>query len=279
MKLFYSPYALTPLRQLNSLSKTRTVEGMYIRAESKNGEYAYADYFPHAALGDLSCAEIISGKRNEYFDKCLWFLENEKELRTLEQRPFQNHILANGDRFNPTHLKATYKVKILGIENLVHLSRWLEKDIRLRLDANGAVSFKNWQATIAGLNPEALAKIDYIEDPGEGDWRLLGAPSAVDFMESEYFDFEVYKPNRKFSLDAKKAVFSSYMGGDLGRYHCYLELLKDGNLSLVHGIDTPGIYEEQRNLFVSAGEGLTPDPVVIDDIYRDLQNRDWKCLN
>ena len=277
--IWFSRYQLTPLRKLNAKSGSGMMEGVFLKVQDERGEFGYADYFPHVELGDLSVEQVLQGERDEYFEKCLHFAKNEKRLRTQEHLPFLNHQLGMSSNHNKT---AIIKLKLFGIEDLSLARQCLERQMPLRLDANGSVSFEQWQAFLASLSQEQRELIDYIEDPGRGDWKALGVPSAQDFQQNESFDFYIHKANAKFfpeNLSSSKVIFSSYMGSDLGRYHCYLELLEKGDLSQVHGIHTPDCFEEQGSLFEPSGEALRPGTEAITSLYANLERRQWSCLS
>lgn len=274
--IYFSPYTLTPLKELNSKSSLAPKKGLYLKTVGEDGEEGFADYFPHEALGDLPLKSILAGERDEYFEKCLWFARNERELSQSAFLPFKNHLLADSSSKN---LEGAVKAKVKTLADLDWIKKLLQQNLRLRLDANGAISFEQWQDFLKSLSQGELDKIDYIEDPGIGDWRVLGVPSAKDFMENDHFDFLVYKPNARFCERPEKAIFSSYMGSDLGRFHCYLELIHRGNLELVHGIHTPGLYEEQDELFIPKKEGIFPDRSAVKRMYEELQSREWTCLS
>jgi len=65
------------------------------------------------------------------------------------------------------------------------------------------------------------------------------------------------------------------MGHDLGRYHCYLSLMEYGNLDLFHGIDTPGMYKNQKSLFIKEGNKLVPNKKEIEQMYKELEEMTW----
>ena len=73
----------------------------------------------------------------------------------------------------------------------------------------------------------------------------------------------------------KTNIFSSYLGSDLGMWHAYLELLKEGDLSLYHGVTTRGFYEEERGIFDSNNH---PQLDVLKSFYLELENLNWKSL-
>lgn len=277
--IWFSRYQLTPLRKLNAKSGAGMMEGVFLKVQGERGEFGYADYFPHVELGDLSVEQVLQGERDEYFEKCLHFAKNEKRLRAQEHLSFSNHQLGIASSDNNTSI---IKLKIFGAEDFSLARQCLESLKRLRLDANGSVSFEKWQAFLASLSQEQRELIDYIEDPGSGDWKELGVPSAQDFQKNESFDFYIHKANARFfpeDLPRSKVIFSSYMGSDLGRYHCYLELLEKGDLSQVHGIHTPDCFEEQNSLFEPSGKALFPSVDAISSLYANLERRQWSCLS
>lgn len=273
----YSLYTLAPLKRLNSQSTDENKQGLYLRLLSDEGAVdGYADYFPHVELGDLSVDEILSGKRDGYFEKCLWFAKNAKALESAALKGFKNHLLSLPD--DGPAAGRVIKMKVNGPEDFEKIKNALKTDASLRLDANACVSLEQWKTFFKGLSDEELDKIEYVEDPGVGDWRELPVASAKDFMESTYWNFEIYKANARFCDRPEKAIFSSCMGSDLGRYHCYLELVNRGDLGLVHGIHTPGIYREQLDLFKERDGLFYLNQEAVEKIFADLKERQWTTL-
>lgn len=271
----YSLYELEALSPLNAISSSGPKKGMYLRVK-KGEEYGYSDYFPHVALGDIPVEEILQGKRDEYFEKALWWAENAIKLsQRINSSPFKNHNLYRGDEVS----NDVFKLKITSIKDFEKIVSIINKCSTLRLDANGTINVKQWNNFLIKLTDVERSKIEYIEDPGEGDWSELLVPSAKDFMDSPNFDFIVYKPNARFLKSYSKAIFSSYMGSDLGRYHAWLDLMDKGDLNLVHGLHTPNIYRGQKELFINTSGAFEIDPSVVDEIYLDLRQRSWCCLN
>ena len=187
-----------------------------------------------------------------------------------------------------TALDSTYlKIKYLGkLDKLVEYINNIPADLILRIDFNNALSFDEvisfWDQV------EFKDRIEYLEDPvllsNKTDARLraIGVPMACDrniFNDQNYM-FQVLKPNRDFIPDKSrhKIIFSSYMGHEIGIYHSFLHLLTYGDLTLYHGIDTPGIYEEYNGLFNNHKDSLIIDEKKIENLYEDLKNKKWKAL-
>ena len=269
----YSLYELQPLSALNAKSSKGKKRGMYLRVKNDSG-FGYADYFPHAELGDLSVEDVVSGKRDIHFEKALWFATNEKELRQrITARSFKNHCL-----YKDGKAERVLKVKVFGKQDFTKIRKLLQNDVTVRLDSNGAISVDQWNSFLKELEADELGKIEYIEDPGAGDWGQLIVPAAKDFTEREGFDYVIHKANARFLENNGKAIFSSYMGSDLGRYHCWLELMDRGDLELVHGINTPGLYQDQLEIFNCEDGVCTLNESAVDEIYANLNRRSWTCL-
>lgn len=275
-----SRYSLKPLNPLNARADEGVREGLFFRVKDESGRYGYGDCFPHPELGDLPVEAVLSGERDRHVEKCLWFARNERKLSAKEKLPFKNHLLTLN---SPAGRGKIVKLKVAGSSGLAlvreALREAMEKNFSLRLDPNGSVALDGWVEFLKTLSKSELQRIDYIEDPGEGDWRRLPVPAAKDFMNGPHWDVEIYKPNARFCERPESAVFSSYMGSDLGRWHAYLELINRGDLDAVHGIDTPGIYARQRRLFIGTNKGLIPDMDVVGQIYRELEQREWTPWN
>lgn len=270
MNVFYRPYKLTPLKALNRFSSQGIRSGVHLKVKKRFTEH-FADYFPHEILGDRPVElflEKFKFQENEYSQKVFYFLLNEEKIRSQRPRPYQNHQLWNGQEAITTPV---VKYKLRDEKDFTFLKA-LEKKHRMRLDANGLFGQESIKEFINQIPKELLVHIEYLEDPLiDKDWSNISLPLARDFIDGDPFKVLIHKPNCRFlKKTEKKVVFSSYMGSDLGRWHAYCELLEKGDLSEFHGINTPGLYAEERTNLLNEESVL--------DLYNELSFGEWKLL-
>lgn len=275
MKISYSLYTLTPKRKANSQSSVNKKTGVNLRGEL-NGKTFFADFFPHTELGDESLDEFMEGfrfQKTEYQKKVFDLLLKDSEFQNLRPQMFKNHALQT-----ETTIHAPIKYKIMGEDDYGFLPL-LERRRTFRLDANGIFSKSGFTKYIENLDPRLLKSIQYVEDPtSDLNWEDLPTKTARDFIQGTPAQFIIHKPNARFKTDEPLPhIFSSYMGGALGVFHSYCELIREGDLSLYHGINTYGVYEEDRELFTGL-DLLTPHVENIRRVYRDLMTSSWKHL-
>jgi len=275
MKISYSNYQLTPKRKPNAREGLTRKSGVYLRGELR-GQILFADYFPHEELGDESIDEFMENfrfQKTEYEKKVFHLLLKDQSFQSMKPQMFKNHALGK-----ETTLHAPIKYKIQGHDDFGFIP-YLEKRRTLRLDPNGIFSRMELDFFLKKIDPSLLKKVEYIEDPThDGKWEGLPLKVARDFFQGDSYDIVIHKPNARFhSEKEKKHIYSSYMGGALGNFHAYAELVTEGDLSLFHGIQTFGTYEEDRELFTGT-DLLTPHQDNIRKLYGDLMNRDWKSL-
>jgi hypothetical protein len=279
MKVFYSPYALTPKKRANRLSDLAPKPGVYLRG-TLGDKVLFADYFPHHALGDRGPEEFLGSfkfQEHAYDRKVFALLLKDADLRRSPLRAFRNHQLWSAGE---TPAGPVVKYKLGDPEDFAFLPL-LAAGLRLRLDANGCFDRVTFRTFVDRISAAYRSLIDYVEDPAPGeDWSGFPLPTARDFIAGTPHAYVIYKPNREErpQTDAK-IVVSSYLGSDLGRWHAYGELLAHGDLAETHGIVTESFYDEELPLFRgSYRETFTPDRDVARRIYRDLAARDWKLL-
>lgn len=279
MDIFYSRYSLTPLKRPNRLSSLDEKEGVFIMASS-DGVQVYADYFPHLPLGDAPVDHFLENfkdQKQEYEKKVFALLLKDKEYQKKESRTFRNHQLWTGSEVLNSGI---VKYKLLSPNDIAFLEP-LRRGIRIRLDANGMFTPESFKKFISLIPKEHLGLIEYIEDPiRNNQWSDLEIPTARDFLESDKYDFYVYKPNCEFKpkTDAK-IIYSAYLGSELGAWHTFCEMIEDADFNLTHGIVGQGFYKEERGLFKGDFEsGVYPDRNVVKNIYQELILRKWKKL-
>lgn len=277
MKVLYSLYTLTPKKKANRLSSMAKVQGVLLKGLLKD-KILFADYFPHTALGDRSVEEFLPEfkfQEVEYDKKVFDLLLKDSEFQNLKAKKIFNHQLWSSS----DEIKApVIKYKIQHKEDLGFLPA-LRKGFRIRLDANGLFE-KNELISYFKEIPD-LSLIEYIEDPmKDQNWEGLPAPCAADFIKGSPSSFFIYKPNCEFLPEtASDIIFSSYLGGNLGKWHSYCELVLKGDLKKTHGIVTDGFYEEEIPFLTgSYKDGFMADTVLGRKVYQECANREWKQL-
>lgn len=279
MKVFYSPYTLTPLKRANRLSSLDQKRGVLIKGVLGD-KVTFADYYPHIPLGDRPVDHFLQEFKFqdvEYDKKVFDLLLKDHEFQNITPKKFTNHQLWTGVE----ELEAiVVKYKMLHPQDTAWLEP-LEKGVRLRIDGNALFKREDYEAFVKDIPERYLGLIDYMEDPlSEKDWSDLTLSSARDFIEGSPFQYYIYKPNCEFrpKTDAK-IIYSAYLGHSFGNWHTYCEMIKEGDLSLTQGIIGVGFYQEEKKLFQGSYKtGFIPDESVVQKLYRDVSSLEWKSL-
>lgn len=271
MDLAYYLYTLTPVKRLNALTDTSSRGGVLFCIDKKY----YLDYFPWQEFGDLTCLDLLMKVKDTGFPPFMkQLLELEIDKEHIKHDSFLNH------GFNDKEAEVV-KLKVLDLQSVIKQI----DDVRatsIRLDFNGAYSTDE-VVDFWNLLPERNKKrIEYIEDITKDDsWERLkqiGIPLASDRIQFKS-DRKILKPNIDLiNENTKEHIYSSYMGHNLGIYHCYLSLMKYGDLSKFHGIDTPDIYQEQSSLFNRNKNECNIDKVKVHNMYELLGGLDWTSI-
>lgn len=282
MKIDYSQYERTPLMKLNRFEH-KVREGILFRI---NDEF-YLDYHPWCEFGDISTDEMLYYLQDK--QELPVFLQQDLDLEirknSINKTSFKNHFFGHGDHLNH-EMKSIVKLKfindinqiILDINNSIKLGFFIRVDFNNGLDPESCL--KIWR------NISKKEAIDYFEDPYEfqiDGWLPLkneGVPLASDRnpYDKTICTYKIVKANRDIitqGIDKKKSIFSSYMGHELGMYHCYLNLMENGSLSLIHGIYTPQLYKEQREIFYKNKSNIMFDENAVKTMYDELRERTW----
>jgi hypothetical protein len=279
MKVFYSPYTLTPLKRANRLSSLDQKKGVLLKGVLGN-TITFADYFPHLPLGDRNFDQFLSEFKfqdQEYDQKMFDLLLRDIKFQKLTPKKFFNHQLWTGSE---ELMAKTVKYKLLHAQDQAFMSV-LKNGHRLRLDGNGLFTREDYKGFVKSIPEQYLAQFDYMEDPlSEKDWSGLEIPSAMDFIEGEPYQYYIYKPNCEFKPKTKaKIIYSAYLGGDLGRWHTYCELVENGDLADTHGIIAFDFYQGEKQFLTGSYQtGFTGELAKAHDIYNDLSNLEWKSL-
>ena len=279
MHVYFKRYKLTPLKALNRLSGITPRFGVHLKIKTRRNEN-FADYFPHPELGDRIADQFLEEFKyqdQEYEQKVFEIQLHEDKLRSSPLKVFFNHELWDGK----SEIKAkTIKYKLKDEKDYSFLGA-LSQKIKCRLDANGLFNAKTITEFEKGIPHHLKDHIEYLEDPmKEPDWSASSLTLAQDFIPGSPFKFIVHKPNRGFApLGETPIIFSSNLGSDLGLWHSYLELIMQGNLSLIHGLITPGFYQEEKLKFTgNYSQGFIPDKKTVKTMYDELSAGDWKLL-
>lgn len=279
MKVSYCPYTLTPLKRINRLSSMDVKKGVLLKAELK-GSVMFADYFPHMPLGDRTCDQFLDEfkfQEEEYDRKVFDLLLRDKSFQKLRPKLFFNHQLWTG----PGPLQSpTIKYKLLHLHDRSFMIP-LTEGCRVRIDGNAMFSRKEYEEFVSTIPEKYHHLIDYIEDPlRDKDWTDLKFKSARDFIESPSYDFYIYKPNCEFRPDTEaKIIYSAYLGGPLGQWHTYCEVVEKGDLNLIHGITAFDFYQDEKQFLKgSYRDGFIADMEAVNKNYHWISGLEWKSL-
>lgn len=279
MKVSYSLYELTPLKQANRFSSAEKKTGVLLKADLGRKTF-FADYFPHVPLGDRPCEQFLQEFKyqdDEYDQKVFELLLKDEKFQKFGSKKIQIHQLWTGEN-DPSAPVVKYKIKHNEDYAFVKL---LEKGIQVRLDGNALFTREEYKKYFSQIDPTLFGKIEYIEDPlHETDWKDLHLPVAKDFIKGTPHQFVIYKPNcEKLPVTEAKVVYSSYLGGNLGTWHAYSELIMNGDLKVIHGMKSEGFYQEEAQFLKgNYQDGFESDKELVIRIYQDVVNREWKQL-
>lgn len=276
MELEYSIQKLYPLKKLNAFSKKVEREVLFLRYEKS----FYLEYHPWKEFGDKDIEELLSEIKctNKLPTFLNQQLEVEKERKNFQLEGFKNHSLNEDAKVS--------KLKYLGDLNDLIIRINKSSSEKIRIDFNNQLNYSQASLFLTKLGKNTH-KIDYLEDPYPIDksWVDLGRKFNISLAQDRNCDetidtFHILKPNvDEVNKYEKDAIFSSYMGSDLGRIHCYLLLLKYGNLELYHGINTPMLYKDQVDIFFEVGDQyFLPHLQNIEKVYENLASLNWSSL-
>ena len=279
MKVYFSRYNLTPIKRANRLSSLDKKSGVIIKGVLGN-KVTFADYFPHLPLGDRSVDEFLDTfkfQNEEYDQKVFDLLLKDYEFQNIKAKKILCHQLWTGSE---EILSDTVKYKLQhGLDRtFIYL---LEKNIRVRLDANALFDRQKYKEFTSSIPEKYHSLIEYLEDPlHDHNWEGLHFKRAQDFIPGTPIDYYIYKPNCEFKpkLDVP-IIYSGYLGSPLGNWHAYCDLISTGDLKLKHGMFAYGFYEEDRVILEgSYREGFMPSPRIVKKIYQDASDLEWKKL-
>lgn len=281
MKVYYKFYELSTLRASNRLTSSTALKGVHLRIDVRRDK-SFADFFSHPSLGDLHIEEFLEKFKyqdDEMSKKTFHFLLNDVKTRYQQLqnlKTFKNHSLWHKD--SKACDSEVFKYKLIGPDDFGFLSLLRNKK-RVRLDANGLFSLKDFQIFSKEIDPDLLAHIEYIEDPTHEPWpKDSPIKLASDFILDPEHSIRIHKPNRSFiESTPKPMVFSSYMGGLLGQWHSYCELMEKGDLNLYHGIHVENFYHHEI-FSKTSHDTYAPLKTRIKSVYEELVHSQWKTL-
>jgi hypothetical protein len=293
----YAEYQLTPLKQLNRF-ETKTRRGIILRIGGVNA--SYVDYHPWTELGDASIESILEDLKTDRKLPITLHLLNTANDNTSDLlckkalQPFKNHCLISDQQWPLSGDVIKCKIGKDVESEVKWIKKILKQGSRVRLDANGVFSYEETLSFWDSFTPEEQLQIDYLEDPTFycpklwKDFKKHGIPLAVDRvvrpdeLDPTTFDFIVHKPNiqpwQSINHLEKPVIFSSYMGHDLGRLYSLNQLVLRGDLDLIHGIDTPSLYKEQRALFTKDNGNTVLDFDNCEEVFSEIEQMEWKEL-
>lgn len=271
----YSKYSLTPKVDLNRFSdKSLTREGVIFKLNNQ-----YFDYHPWLEFGDLAVDNYIEQVKSSGVTEIM-----SKSFDLWQAREKIPHMAFLNHKLNA--LAAVSKIKYVSRAHFLDFLSQMDSNSRVRVDFNNMFTNTEVENLWASLTCEQRNKIDYFEDPCPKDetWRdleKLGITIASDrnTKDGVGHSIDIFKPNVDLMKpSSRRQIFSSYMGHDLGRYICYLELMQSGDLTETHGIDTPSIYENQLDLFKGNDAELTVDQCSLKKLEESLDEISWSSL-
>ncbi|OFZ19561.1 MAG: hypothetical protein A2Z20_08335 [Bdellovibrionales bacterium RBG_16_40_8] len=207
MKIWYSPYQLSPKGLLNSKVREKFRKGALLRIRFEDDAVGYADVCPFAEMGDrpleFELKHIAMSKPSNLGARSLFFARADAEARAKNASLYdktvkiKNHFLIYDiDRFDIERIKkiesagySEFKIKMgrdiaYETEKVEKLSNRLSNRSRLRLDFNASFSrdrFVDW----FDKNQKWLRPcLEFIEDPFGYDakeWREVSEKRNVAF--------------------------------------------------------------------------------------------------
>ena len=274
MKIFFHKFELTPLRSLNAQEKMSKREGVFLMGTGHDAT-TFWEYFPHPVLGDDSVKSFLTDfpSAKSVFQKKAHLGLSKFRIESKDER-FLNHQLYIEGSLPQTEV---IKYKLSDREDYGFIPLLISGHT-IRLDANGIFTLDNWADFENKIPSNLIPQIEYIEDPINAlDWKGVKLNTASDFINGSPYKVKVYKPYRDFfPYNSNQVIFSAPMGHVLGTYLTYLELIQFGDLSLLHGLLTPDLYQEVPNAFEgSYAKGFYFNQTVISKFIDDLKNKNW----
>ena len=268
MKIYFARYELKPARSLSRLAGGSAVRhGALIRVEFPGKGEGFADVNPWPELGDAPLEEqlqsLVSGRTTALTRQSLHFADMDARARGAGRSLFQgleippSHALIT----DPAHFdeRALEVLAASGFDRIKlkagrelpgeasRLSQLAEKmpmGMKMRLDLNAGASEADLEAFLSALGPEAVARVDFIEDPmpwNAAAWararrkhrvrlaldREIGraqASSGAALTFRDAVDVLIVKPAvQRIEIASVPRVFTSYLDHPLGQVFAAFE--------------------------------------------------------
>jgi hypothetical protein len=203
MKLAYSPYSLQKKSKLNSKDASSEQKGALIKV-TEDGVWGVADLCPKLELGDLSL-ELQINNKGVLFLRAMELAIEDRLARKKQKSLLQNKFIQNNYLITDYHSEVLNKIQYTNntlkikadtdIRSLASMLNNLYEDIVVRLDFNSSLSAQQFELFLSLLSEEALAAIEYIEDPTpiSEQWKYWNSKVAL------AFDFQTTKYNSEFA--------------------------------------------------------------------------------
>jgi hypothetical protein len=254
MNIFLSPYVL----KKNDSSGLQ--EGTLIKVSEQNF-FGVADICPHPHLGDLTWKAEVK-EQGPLFKRALQLAQEDLRARKnglsllSDQKVESNILILNLESENLNHPEfsdATVKIKAgKNVRKLADRLNGLKLNLKIRLDFNAQLTIEEFDLFLSLISPEALKRIEYIEDPAKlsEKWKLWNSivPLASDWEKTNDRSLATYsicKPAREeVPESAGNVIFTSVMDHAVGFAHGLR--IAQRRLGKVHGFSTLGLYEKDN---------------------------------
>ncbi len=274
MEIEYHYFSWNFLSAPNLFNTQKSKSGLLFRIDKKY----FLSYCPWEQFGDESLDEVLNSIRAKK-KKPIWF-ENQLALSKIAEnivdRPFKNHDLNEGNS-SVVKIKADSDFDLL----IKKIDKSVSKGQRVRIDFNNLLNKEDFEAFEKKMPSNLIDKIDYIEDPYpvEKDESYNTDISIACDRNPRVTDIAIYKPAVDEIVETKKRIiYSSYMGHDLERYYCYIDLMLNGDLNEWHGIDTPSLYKEQKKIFLKEGDYCRVNRKEVETLFTEMENIQWTSI-
>jgi len=331
MKIQFARYELKPARSLNRLAPEgagAVRQGALIRVEFPGKGEGFADVHPWPELGDAPLEEqlqaLVTGRTTALTRQSMHFADMDARARSAGRSLFE------GLEIPPSHALVTdpahFDEDALGVlatagfdriklkagrdlpseaKRIRGLADKMPLGMKLRLDLNAGPGEAALESFLNDLGPEALARVDFIEDPmpwSAGAWaqvrrkhrvrlaldREIGraqSASAAALTFRDAVDVLVVKPAvQRIEIASVPRVFTSYLDHPLGQVFAAFEAARTarGRNAMVetcgllsHVAYSPNEYSERLR---ARGPRLLAPEGAGAGFGELLEKEDWKPL-
>ena len=285
MKIFYSPYELTP--QSNFSGVYRSSIGFLLKLINEDGEVRYSLYHPIEELGDPSLRTFLEDQkiRNFLIEKIKKLTlssvcQKDASVSTYALAASKESLSNEANQLERSGFK-TVKLKASKLEE-IDFDFLEELPFQYIFDFNGRESVKNFSALPDLAKKFLKTRVKYIEDPypkiQKREFKL-----ASDFIDyKEHSDYKIIKPTgfaHDFSLvgfQAQDLVATSYLDHPVGQL---LSAVWASDHSLRHecGLWTHTLYKKNdySKLF---GNRSSISLSLVGEFLQLLQKEKWKAV-